>query len=427
MHNIAVIHTMYKNECLVYWRCNHSLLQKAGIIITTQASYSKDAIRKYLITYHHLSDDSALQDRQQIAEYTRKVGCIQYDPLDVVGRSPDLTLQSRCAAYRKGEIDHYLYTERILFDVWDKNMSICEVSDWPSFKRFRERYLHWCQGHQETIDVITRYLKEHGTACSSDFVLEDRVDWHYGPQRLAKAALEAMCYAGLAVVHHKKGTRRYYGLADQWIPEPHFSAPAPYTTEEEFFKWFVLRRIHSVGLLWNRQSDAWLGINGFKSQDRNRAFQALVEEGRLCEITVEGIKHPLYLTPEHLAWLESVTERELSGNAARILAPLDNLLWDRKLIQELFDFEYTWEVYVPAAKRKYGYYVLPVLCDQQLIGRTELDTDKSSKTLIVKRFWPQPETDLSLYSEPLLAGLERFKAYLRCDAIEFGPDALLFK
>ncbi|MFC3745248.1 DNA glycosylase AlkZ-like family protein [Paenibacillus sp. GCM10012306] len=391
-------------------------------MIITQLSYSKADIRKYLITYHHLSDDSALQSTSQIAEYIRKVGCIQYDPLDVVGRNPDLTLQSRYATYRKGDIDQYLYTERILFDVWDKNMSICEVNDWPSFQRFRERYLRWCHEHQETIDVITAYLREHGTACSSDFVLEERVDWHYGPQRLAKAALEAMCYAGLAVVHHKKGTRRYYGLADQFIPEPYFSSPAPYTTEEEFYKWFVLRRINSVGLLWNRQSDAWLGINGLKSQHRNEAFQALIDEGSIYEVAVEGIKHPLYLATDHVELLKSSAERELSGNTARILAPLDNLMWDRKLIQELFGFEYTWEVYVPAPKRKYGYYVLPVLCDQQLIGRIELETDKSSQTLIVKHFWPQSEMNSLDYREQLLTGLERFKQYNLCSGIEIGCD-----
>ncbi|MFF2910622.1 DNA glycosylase AlkZ-like family protein [Paenibacillus sp. NPDC057934] len=401
-------------------------MKKAGIIIT-QPSYSKADIRKYLIAYHHLNDDSALQSTHQIAEYIRKVGCIQYDPLDVVGRNPDLTLQSRCAAYRKGDIDQYLYTERILFDVWDKNMSICEVSDWPSFKRFRERYLHWCHEHQETIDTITAYLREHETACSSDFALEERVNWHYGPQRLAKAALEAMCYAGLAVVHHKKGTRRYYGLADQFIPEPYFSAPAPYTTEKEFYKWFVLRRINSIGILWNRQSDAWLGINGLKSQDRNRAFQALLEEGHIREITVEGIKHPMYLSATTIELLESATERELSGNTARILAPLDNLMWDRKLIQELFGFEYTWEVYVPAPKRKYGYYILPVLCDEQMIGRIELETDKSSKTLIVKQFWPQPETNILDYRQQLLSGLERFKQYNLCDVIEISPDVRFLK
>lgn len=94
-------------------------------------------------------------------------------------------------------------------------------------------------------------------ACSSDFEFDEKVDWHYGPQRLAKAALECMCYAGLAVVRHKKGTRRYYCLSDKYISEKYFTMPKPNNTDEEYFKWVVLRRINNIGVLWNRHSDAW--------------------------------------------------------------------------------------------------------------------------------------------------------------------------
>jgi uncharacterized protein YcaQ len=380
--------------------------------------YEKQQICNYLIKYQHLCDDSTLQSRDNIVDYIRKVGCIQYDPLNVVGRNPDLVLQSRCRFYQKCDIEKYLYSDRILFDVWDKNMSICAVDDWSYFERYRKKYLQWCNEHKDTIDKITEYLQVNDFACSSDFPFEEKVGWHYGPQRLAKAALECMCYAGLAVVHHKKGTRRYYCLADKYISEKYFTMTKPYNTEEEYFKCFVLRRINSIGVLWNRQSDAWLGINGLKSEDRNRAFDALLKEGKILEIAVDGMKHKLYIATENLELLKASIKNPAKSGYARILAPLDNLLWDRKLIAELFDFEYKWEVYTPVAQRKYGYYVLPILCDNKLMARIEMEIDKKSKTLIVKNFWAQEKIDISKYRNNLISGINRFKEYNLCEKVE---------
>ncbi len=347
-------------------------------------------------------------------EYISRAGCIQYDPLDVVGRNPELVLQSRCGCYRMGDIEKFLYTDRTLFDVWDKNMSICTVGDWAYFSRFRRYYLQWCAEHRETIDEITAYLRENASACSSDFDFDERVSWHYGPQRLAKAALECMCYAGLAVVHHKKGARRYYGLADRYIPKKYFTMPDPNGTDEEYFKWAVLRRINSIGILWNRPSDAWLGIGGLKSRQRSEAFNALLDEGRIIGITVKGIKQPLFIGADNFGLLEAAAGTEAVSACARILAPLDNMLWDRNMISELFGFKYRWEVYTPAAQRKYGYYVLPVLCGNEFAGRIELEIDKKSKALIVKNFWAEEGISISAYRKKIISGLSRFAGYALC-------------
>jgi Uncharacterized protein conserved in bacteria len=385
-------------------------------------SYTKQQICNYLVKYHHLCDETNIKSVDSITDYIRKVGCIQYDPLDVVGRNPDLVLQSRCNKYRKGDIEKYLYSERVLFDVWDKNMSICAISDWPYFERYRNRYLNWCNEHKDTIDKIMDYLRIIEFACSSDFEFEEKVGWHYGPQRLAKAALECMCYAGLAIVHHKKGTRRYYCLSHKYIPEKYFTMEDPSKTDEEYFKWVVLRRINSIGLLWNRQSDAWLGVNGLKSEQRNRAFSALLSKGIISEITVEGMKNPLYIATDNLKLLQSTTDKVIKSKAARIIAPLDNLLWDRKLIAELFGFEYKWEVYTPIADRKFGYYVLPVLCDNKFIGRIELETNKKTHTLIVKNYWSDIIEKNSLYKNKIISGIERFMEYNLCDKVEIHCD-----
>ena len=376
---------------------------------------TKQQARRYLIRRHCLTDDTALADDEAVIAYIRGAGCIQFDPLDVVGRNPDLVLQARSGLYRKGDIEKLLYRDRRLFDVWDKNMSICAVEDWPHFSRHRRTMQTRCREFREAIAAITLYLRENEYACSSDFELEERVDWHYGPQRLAKAALECMCYAGLAVVHHKKGTRRYYCLAENFIPRHLLKLKDPNSSEEDYAGWLVLRRMNSIGLLWNRGGDAWLGTVAFKSEQRNAGFSKLLREGSITALRVEGIDHPVYIDSGKLSALQSSIDVPVPDDNVRILAPLDNMLWDRKLLAELFGFEYKWEVYVPLPQRKYGYYVLPVLRGDRFVGRTELRVDKQRRTLIVQSFWREKGVRSSgKLTRDFKRCLQRFMEYLGC-------------
>ena len=377
--------------------------------------YTKEVLRAYLAHYHHLSTANPLS-HEDIPEYVAKVGCIQYDPLDVVGRNSDLVLQARCAQYQKGDIEPFLYNQQVLFDVWDKNMAIACVADWPYFTHYRQYYLSWCEEHEEAVKHITQYLMEHEYACSSDFELEERVGWHYGPQRLAKAALECMCYAGLAVVHHKKHTRRYYALAQRMIPKDILRSDAPYHTDTEYFRIFTLRRIKSIGALWNRPSDAWLGTQGYKTPNRQDAFQYLLEENFITPIQVEDVRHALYVPTESLLDLNAV-QGSPKEDCVKFIAPLDNLLWDRRLVYELFGFAYRWEVYTPISQRKYGYYVLPMFLNGNFIGRIEMKTDKKTSTLIVQNIWMEDAFPYQQYQERIWAGLERFMHYNRCTAL----------
>lgn len=378
---------------------------------------AKEQARRFLVTVAGLAQDTYCGE-EGILSYVRRVGCIQYDPLDVVGRNGDLVLQSRIAGYQKGDLDALLYEKRRLFDVWDKNMSIAPVEDWPYFSRFRQKYLPWCNEQKDAVNAIVQHLSQTESACSSDFDLEHKIDWHYGPQRLAKAALECMCYAGLAVVHHKKGTRRYYSLAQQTINPALFNREDPNRTLEDYHDFMVLRRMGSIGMLWNKPSDAWLGIEDFKSAQRNAAFERLKAKGEIVEIAVEGSKTPFYIKKGDLhALMRSAAP--FPHKCAKILAPLDNLLWDRRLVSALFDFDYKWEVYTPAAERKYGYYVLPVLYGDAFVARFEPAGCKKAGVLRIKGWWWEQNVTLneginSAVNEALLA----FCRYLGADEYE---------
>ncbi|MDR3331695.1 MAG: winged helix DNA-binding domain-containing protein [Synergistaceae bacterium] len=373
-----------------------------------------------MISYHHLTDSASIRV-DDIAEYIRSVGCIQFDPLDIVGRNPDLVLQSRCPDYRRGGVERLLYSERRLFDVWDKNMSISAVEDWPYFSRNRDFIMPHYKKFEGAVSVILDYLGENEFACSSDFDMDEKVDWYWGNQRLAKAALECMLLAGVVVVHHRKGTRRYYCLAGNFIPKDIYGMADPNTEEEDYRRWLVLRRIRGIGLLWNRGGDAWLGTLSWNGGCRNEAFASLESDGTITGVEVEGSQYPFYIASEYIQLLSSCAEDSIPEDNVRIIAPLDNIMWDRRLIQEIFGFHYKWEVYVPADKRKYGYYVLPVICGDRFVGRIEMRTDKRESVLHADSFWwEEGAANRRSLSTHIKKCLRRFAKYNLCDSVSIN-------
>ena len=156
----------------------------------------------------------------------------------------------------------------------------------------------------------------------------------------------------------------------KYIPAELLYADDPLPDGFEYLKWRILRRIGAVGMLWNRNSPAFLGIREMDPETRVHAFEQLAEEGKIIRIHVEGISSRFYILSGDLDLLYRAKEPSLSRRL-EFLAPLDPMLWDRKLIEKIFDYTYTWEIYVPKEKRQYGYYVLPILYGEKLIGRIE--------------------------------------------------------
>ena len=142
-------------------------------------------------------------------------------------------------------------------------------------------------------------------------------------------------------------------------------------------------------MLWNRPSDAWLGMREFTAKPRDASFERLEREGAILPVQVEGIASPLYIRSEDEDMLSGCEKPFAGAKQVRFLAPLDCLMWDRKLIQALFDFSYKWEIYNPEHQRRFSYYVLPVVYGQRFAGRVEPICDRKGKALIMRRFWAE--------------------------------------
>ena len=363
--------------------------------------------------------------------YVRQAGCIQYDPVDVCGRNAELTLQSRVKGFTKQTLYDLLYRDRLLVDYSDKELSIWPREDWPYFSAYRERSkAHGASfaGIPELEAQAVAYIREHGPVSSDTLPIGGTVYWHssmhwsgnwHSQSPAARSVLEQLYTDGVLLIHHKSGSRKFYDLADRYFPKELLDAPNPCPDEASFLQWRVRRRIGAVGLLWNRRSDAWLGLQ-MSNDQRAQAFEALEEAGSVTPVRGEGIRFPLYLRSEDLPLLEDI----LAGAAdekprLEFLAPLDPMLWDRKLLEALWDYAYSWEIYTPAEKRKYGYYVLPMLHGDRFVGRIEAVAERKTGTLAVRNVWFEDGVRRTKKLEQAVDGaVARLARLNKCEKIE---------
>lgn len=354
--------------------------------------------------------------------FVRMCGCVQFDPVDVCGRSPDLSLYSRVEGYEKTLLQDVLYRERALLEYFDKNLALIPTSDWRYFSRIRaENRGYWRltpEMERAAVQVRERIVRQ-GPLNAKDLDMDGRVDWMWGRRaKLASAVLEAMYLRGELGVHHRERSIRWYDLIENLLPCEELEAEDPNATDEELFRWWIYRRIGAVGLLWNRASDAWLGIRGLRADARSSAFRALLSAGEIVEIAVEGINTPFYCKACETPLLEEICAGAQYEPRLEFLAPLDALLWDRKLIEALFDFSYKWEIYTPQEKRQYGKYTLPVLYGDRLVARTEMACDRRTGTLEIKGLWLEDGVPLDYPLRQALSGAyARFAAFHSCETV----------
>lgn len=363
--------------------------------------------------------------------YVRQAGCIQYDPVDVCGKNAELTLQSRVKGFKKQMLQELLYKDRLLIDYPDKELSIWPTEDWPYFSSYRDRSVELgktFKGLYKLEDRAIAYISEHGPVSSDDLPIEGEIFWHssmhwsgnwHKPSLAARSILEQLYTDGTLVIHHKKGSRKYYDLAQNHLPALVLNAENPCKDEESFTAWRVLRRIGAVGLLWDKNSTAFLGID-INAEKRKAILDRLLEEDKIRPVIVEGLKPLFYYRSEDVGLMQQIIEgsADLKPRMA-FMAPLDPLLWDKSLIKALWDFQYSWEIYTPAVKRKYGYYTLPIIYGDRFIGRIEAVPDRKEGVLRVKGlWWEQGIRKTKKLDAALMRTLKSFASFNDCKSVE---------
>ncbi|MBP1555291.1 MAG: YcaQ family DNA glycosylase [Oscillospiraceae bacterium] len=360
---------------------------------------SKSQARQFMLIRQGLMGEHRFTGKDGAYGYVRQAGCLQYDPVDVCGKNAELTLQSRVKGFRKQMLDDLLYKDRLLVDYTDKELSIWPSEDWPYFSAYRQRSMEHgrkFEGIQELEGTAIDFIRKNGAVSSDMLPIEGKIFWHssmhwsgnwHTESNAARSVLEQLYTDGVLLIHHKSGSRKFYDLAERYLSPELLNAPDPCADRDSFTDWRILRRIGAVGMLWNRRSDAWLGIE-MTAQQREESFERLERSGNITGIEVDGIRFPFYVLSADMPMMKAVMNGQAdTKQRLEFLAPLDPMLWDRKLIEALWGFRYSWEIYTPAAKRQYGYYVLPIIYGDRFIGRIEPRADRKAGTLTVNGIW----------------------------------------
>ncbi len=389
---------------------------------------TKEQAGRFILAKQGLIGGYRFKGKDGAYEYVRQAGCIQYDPVDVCGKNAELTLQSRVKGFRKNMLSDLLYKDRRLVDYADKELSIWCVEDWPYFSQYRERSLEMGKSFPEIYELektALAYIRENGAVSSDTLPIEGEIFWHSSmhwsgnwdkKSKAARSVLEQLYTDGVLVIHHKSGSRKFYDLAERHIDASLLWASDPCADEEEKLRWRVLRRIGAVCLLWDKNSTAFLGID-VNAEKRRRVLAALTEENKVLQVNVEGIKAPFYYRSEDEQLMQAVLDGSSdSRQRMEFIAPLDPLFWDKSLIEAIWGYKYSWEIYTPANKRRYGYYTLPVLWGDRFIGMIEAAADRKTSTLVVKNIWyEQSIRQTKKLQSALERTVRRFAAFNECE------------
>jgi len=367
---------------------------------------SPDVARRFLVLRHLLAPPRSLPAApESVLTVVERLGTLQFDPLEVAGRNHDLVLLARIQGYRREWTDRWLYgDDRRLYETYNKGLSIVPVAEMPWYR------LTWDRNHErlhregEAFDthadlkeeLLTR-IREGGALLPRDVGPREAIDWYWRPTNQVRAILEGLAQAGILGIRERQGNLRVYDLVERLFPAEVLARREP---EDAQRKHRMLSRWRGNGLLGAAgNQELWIGTYRGPGE-KTKLREALLEEGRLVPVTVEGIKGDRFVLADELPYLEAA-EAEIAADrppggvprGVAFIAPLDPLVWDRDLLRKLFAFDYLWEVYVPEPKRKWGYYVLPILYGDRFVGRIEPRIDRKGDRLDVVGLWWEPGFD----------------------------------
>ncbi len=323
-------------------------------------------------------------------EVFRRLGSIQFDPLSIAGRTHDLVLHARVAGYDPAWCD-LLYERREIFEAFNKGLSLVPTSEFPWFRATLSlnapRVL---AENAEAAERVLERIRTEGPLSTLDFARErgTTTDWFGVPTNTVRAVLEAYSVTGVLGLARRDGNRRYYDLLERLLPADVLAREIPL---REQLRHKLLSRYRAHGLLGVGGGDIFGGIGSAKPDPkrpghpgRTALREELVADGDLVPVEVEGVHGKRFVLEEEVGLLERPPEPPPS---VAFLPPFDPLVWDRGLLGSLFEFDYVWELFLPPAKRRWGWYVLPMLFRDRLIGRIEPRIDRAGGQIQVLDLW----------------------------------------
>jgi uncharacterized protein YcaQ len=351
-----------------------------------------EAARRFLVARQLLAPARSVGGgRDAVLDVVRRFGSLQFDPIAVAGRSHDLALHARVADYDPVWCEA-LYERREIFEAFNKGLSFVPTEDLPFFRTFHGHDSPQVLADNAAVaERVLERIRAEGPLSSADFehVRATTTDWFGAPTNAVKNVLEAYTLTGVVALARRDGSRRYYDLAERLLPADVLTRTVPL---HEQLRHRMLSRYRAHGLLGAGGGGDTFGHLGPAKPDpkrpelagRNALREELIERGEIVPVEVEGLRGKRFVVREEVDLIEAPPEPPPS---VAFLPPFDALVWDRPLLGDLFGFDYVWELFLPPAKRRWGWYVLPIVFRDRFAGRIEPRINRADGAVEVLDVW----------------------------------------
>ncbi|MEM6758502.1 MAG: crosslink repair DNA glycosylase YcaQ family protein [Pseudomonadota bacterium] len=397
----------------------------------TPLTLSNGAARRLFLHRHALSETPQGPAKgPDLLELITRLGFVQLDSINTVARAHDLILFARRPRYRPADLRRLFERDRALFEHWTHDASVIPMRFYPYWHMRRQRdaqalRARWSEqrraGFEEKFQEVLDHIRDHGPCCSADVGTDEARssggwwDWHP-----SKTALEYLWRSGALAVTARQGFRKYYDLTERVLDRTQIgNAP----DNVETIDWCCREALARLGFATPRElARFWAHIT--LAEARAWCAEALAAK-RIVEVQVSGAdghKRAAFAFPQIEG--DPALCAEPTGRL-RVLSPFDPALRDRERAQRLFGFDYRIEIFVPQAKRQYGYYVFPILQGDRLVGRVDMKAFRDDDVLRVQALWPELGVRWGRQRQAAFAAeLERVRRLACVAQVDFGPGWL---
>lgn len=370
-------------------------------------SLSLTLARRLMLTCQRLAGPRSVVTSETMLDVIRAIGCLQLDPINVVARSHLLVLWSRLGAYDPALLDTLLWQERRLFEYWAHAASMVLTEDYQLFQlrmqvyatgedAWQQKVRQWIEQNGALRDHILVALQERGPLRGRDFTDLTAVPWEssgWTSGRNVSKMLDFLLAQGHICVVGRKGIDKLWGLSAQVLPA--WTLREPLATYEVVSR-ASQRALRALGVATARDITDYFTRGYYPGLDEvlsDLEANGQIERVRLCD---EGAELPgtWFIHRENFPILDALEAGQWQPRTT-LLSPFDNLICNRRRTAQLFDFAYQSEIYLPKAKRRYGYYVLPILHGDQLIGRIDPAMDRAHAQLTIHAVHIEPHVTMT--------------------------------
>ncbi|UCG31408.1 MAG: YcaQ family DNA glycosylase [candidate division WOR-3 bacterium] len=383
---------------------------------------SKEKARSYFLNRQLLSGKKIPKGKLGTLRIVEHLGYIQIDTINVVERSHHLVLHTRQLDYRQVFLHDLQARDRKIFEYWAHAASFIPMKDYryylPAIKRKPKPgswFDQWTKKHPDMVKRVKRRIEKEGPLTPSDFSdVENRKRGTWWDWKPAKAALEVLFWRGDLMITGRRNFQRVYDLTGRILPE---NVDTTMPTEQEEKEFFVRRALNALGVATIGDINRYIGISG----KLNKWLSGLHQRGVVTEIEIAGFNKPYYALTKDL---KKITHGAMHiDDFVRLLSPFDNSIILRDRTQALFDFNYSLECYVPKPKRKYGYFSLPILWRNNLVGRIDPKADRQREVLSIQNLHIEKDTGgQHAFFRALADTINEFARFNECKHVEMNSQ-----